>query len=156
MESQFSPILMMDDIFLITDNNIIEGDPTMGKITAFARGGVQQCQYFLLRMQYRRNDKQYKFSKEESQMINKCQRARKMNTAMIAAAGGAVAIVGSLLSARKDLIIQNTVISILYDSLFTVVTAIFAFQEWVESYGRCLLGLCQVPRSQLVTEMRKR
>ncbi|KAK8819017.1 hypothetical protein WA538_001597, partial [Blastocystis sp. DL] len=127
---------MMDDIFLITDNNIIEGDPTMGKITAFARGGVQQCQ----------NDKQYKFSKEESQMINKCQRARKMNTAMIAAAGGAVAIVGSLLSARKDLIIQNTVI----------ITAIFAFQEWVESYGRCLLGLCQVPRSQLATEMRKR
>lgn len=79
-----------------------------------------------------------------------------MNTALIVAAGGAVSIVGSLLSARKDLIIQNTVISILCNGLSTVVTAIFAFQEWVESYGRCLLGLCQVPRSQLAAEMRKR
>ncbi|KAK8814569.1 hypothetical protein WA556_006608, partial [Blastocystis sp. ATCC 50177/Nand II] len=126
----------MDDIFSHTFNNVLVSDPDTARIKFFTRVRTSR----LLR------SKDYTFTENERTIISECKKKRFMHVATIGGATAAVSILGLAFSARKKLILEYA----------ALVGGVLMYQEFTEDYGTCLFGLCQLPQSDLASEIRSK
>lgn len=146
----------MDDIFSHTFNNVLVSDPDTARIKFFTRVRTSRLLSFSSSPLIRRRSKDYTFTENERTIISECKKKRFMHVATIGGATAAVSILGLAFSARKKLILEYAALGSVRAFHLIVVGGVLMYQEFTEDYGTCLFGLCQLPQSDLASEIRSK